>query len=45
MKVLFENLMRFEDGTTVKTDDLKALVLWAKDRKSEHEINYRPGAC
>ncbi len=42
MKVLFENLLRFEDGTTVKTDDLKALVLWAKDRKSEHEINYRP---
>ncbi len=42
MKVLFENLLRFEDGTTVKTDDLKALVAWAKDRKSEHEINYRP---
>jgi aconitate hydratase len=42
MKVLFENLLRFEDGTTVKTDDLKALVQWAKDKKSEHEINYRP---
>ena len=26
MKVLFENLLRFEDGDTVKVDDLKALV-------------------
>nr|WP_310522771.1 aconitate hydratase AcnA [Polymorphobacter sp.] len=42
MKVLFENLLRFEDGTTVKTDDLKALVAWLATGKSDHEINYRP---
>jgi len=42
MKVLFENLLRFEDGVTVKVDDLKAVVQWGHDHKSTHEINYRP---
>ncbi len=42
MKVLFENLLRFEDGSTVKVADLQAMVDWAKDRRSDHEINYRP---
>ncbi len=42
MKVLFENLLRFEDGSTVKTDDLKAMVAWLTTGKSDHEINYRP---
>jgi aconitate hydratase len=42
MKVLFENLLRFEDGSTVKVDDLKALVAWLGSGQSDHEINYRP---
>ncbi|MFZ4110671.1 MAG: aconitate hydratase AcnA, partial [Polymorphobacter sp.] len=42
MKVLFENLLRFEDGSTVTVADLKALVAWLDTGKSEHEINYRP---
>ena len=42
MKVLFENLLRFEDGSTVKVEDLKALVAWLGTGKSDHEINYRP---
>ena len=42
MKVLFENLLRFEDGDTVKVDDLKAMVAWALTGRSEREINYRP---
>jgi len=42
MKVLLENLLRFEDGTTVTTDDLKAMVQWLTDRTSEREIQYRP---
>ncbi|MBW8911963.1 MAG: aconitate hydratase, partial [Sphingomonas sp.] len=42
MKVLLENLLRFEDGTTVTTDDLKAMVQWLTDRASEREIQYRP---
>ena len=42
MKVLFENLLRFEDGSTVTVADLKALVAWLDTGKSDHEINYRP---
>ncbi len=42
MKVLLENLLRFEDGSTVTVDDLKAMVTWLTDRTSEREIQYRP---
>ena len=42
MKVLFENLLRFEDGSTVKVEDLAAMVAWTVNRQSNHEINYRP---
>lgn len=43
MKVLLENLLRFEDGGfTVSTDDVKALVDWQKDPHSNQEIQYRP---
>ena len=42
MKVLLENLLRFEDGKTVTVDDLKAMVQWLTDRTSEREIQYRP---
>lgn len=42
LKVLFENLLRFEDGNTVKTTDLKALADWLKTKTSQHEIAYRP---
>ena len=42
LKVLLENLLRFEDNSSVTTDDVKALVAWLKDRKSDTEIAYRP---
>jgi len=42
MKVLLENLLRFEDGTTVTVDDVKAIIDWQKERTSEREIQYRP---
>ncbi|EIK95070.1 aconitate hydratase [Pseudomonas sp. M47T1] len=42
LKVLLENLLRWEDGTTVTADDLKALAAWLKDRRSDREIQYRP---
>ncbi len=42
LKILLENLLRFEDGITVKTDDIKALADWLKTKKSHHEIAYRP---
>ncbi|MFA7431421.1 MAG: aconitase family protein, partial [Rhodospirillaceae bacterium] len=42
MKVLLENLLRFEDGRTVTGDDIKACAEWLKDRRSYREIAYRP---
>ncbi|MFM2043494.1 MAG: aconitate hydratase 1 [Pseudomonadota bacterium] len=42
MKVLLENLLRFEDGRTVTVEDVKAVAEWLKDRKSDREIAYRP---
>jgi len=42
MKVLLENLLRFEDGKTVTVDDIQALVDWQKERSSTREIQYRP---
>jgi aconitate hydratase len=42
MKVLLENLLRFEDGTTVTRADIQALVDWQKERRSDAEIQYRP---
>ncbi|WP_188237640.1 aconitate hydratase AcnA [Sphingopyxis sp. LK2115] len=43
MKVLLENLLRFEDGGfTVSTDDVQAIVDWQKDPRSAREIQYRP---
>ncbi|KKW92177.1 aconitate hydratase AcnA [Sphingobium chungbukense] len=43
MKVLLENLLRFEDGVTVTTEDVKAIVDWQNDKgKAEREIQYRP---
>ncbi len=42
LKILLENLLRFEDGDTVTTDDIKALTQWLKDKKSDREIAYRP---
>ncbi len=42
LKVLVENLLRFEDGSTVTVDHLKAAAAWLKDRRSDQEIAYRP---
>jgi aconitate hydratase len=42
MKVLLENLLRFEDGVTVTVEDIQAIVDWQKERKSDREIQYRP---
>ncbi|KTD29816.1 aconitate hydratase AcnA [Legionella maceachernii] len=42
LKVLFENLLRFEDGSTVTTEDIKALADWIHTKTSQHEIAYRP---
>ncbi|MBI4046223.1 MAG: aconitate hydratase, partial [Devosia nanyangense] len=42
LKVVLENLLRFEDGRTVTKEDIKAFVTWLTEKTSEHEISYRP---
>jgi aconitate hydratase len=42
MRVLLENLLRYEDGQTVTKDDIKAVVAWGKNRTSDREIAFRP---
>ncbi len=42
LKVLLENLLRHEDGNTVKKEDIQAIVDWLGPKTSTHEIAYRP---
>lgn len=42
LKILLENLLRFEDHNTVTQDDILALSEWVKTKTSDHEIAYRP---
>jgi aconitate hydratase len=42
LKVLLENLLRYEDGRTVTADDIRAVAAWMKDRTSDREIAFRP---
>ena len=43
MKVLLENMLRFEDGGfTVDVADAQAIADWQRDPKSTKEIQYRP---
>ncbi len=42
LKILLENLLRFEDGRSVNVEDVKALSSWLKEKKSSHEIAFRP---
>ena len=43
LRVLLENLVRHEDGTTVKKTDIAAFADWLKNGgKSVKEINFRP---
>jgi len=43
MKVLLENMLRFEDGKTVTETDVQAIIDWQKDPANPNrEIQYRP---
>ena len=42
LKILLENLIRFEDGSTVHREDIEALANWAADPPAAREIAYRP---
>ncbi|MCJ8191410.1 aconitate hydratase AcnA [Sphingomicrobium aestuariivivum] len=42
MKVLLENMLRFEDGKTVTKEDVQAIADWQKEQRIDREIQYRP---
>ena len=42
LKVLLENLLRFEDGRSVSVDDIRAVGAWLDARRGGREIGYRP---
>ena len=42
LKILLENILRFEDGATYKVADAKAIVAWQKGAHSEAEVPFRP---
>ena len=43
LKVVLENMLRFEDGKTVSLDDIRAFAIWAtQGGKNPREIAYRP---
>jgi aconitate hydratase len=42
LRVLFENLLRNEDGRSVKADDIRAMGSWLGTHTSEREIAFRP---
>ena len=42
LKVLLENLLRYEDDLSVNKNQIEAIKNWLKDKKSKIEIAYRP---
>jgi aconitate hydratase len=42
LKVLLENILRFEDGTSYTVDDAKALAGWLPAATSAKEVPFRP---
>ena len=42
LKILLENLLRHEDGSSVTRDDIQALLDWQPDAAPSKEIAYRP---
>ena len=42
LKVLLENLLRYEDDLSVNKSQIEALKNWLKEKKSKTEIAYRP---
>ena len=42
LKVLLENLLRCEDGTTVTAEDIQHVANWNKEHPQDQEIAYRP---
>jgi len=42
LKILLENLLRFEDSKTVKEDQIRAIKEWLEKKSSRTEITFRP---
>lgn len=42
LRILLENLLRFEDNNTVKLDDIKAFAAWISSKNEPRDIAYRP---
>ena len=42
LKILLENLLRFEDDATVRREDVETLANWADEPAAAKEIAYRP---
>lgn len=42
LKVLLENLLRWQDGDSVTLDDIQALAGWLENAHADREIAYRP---
>jgi aconitate hydratase len=42
LKVLLENVLRFEDGRSYKVDDARAVVGWLEKASSANEVPFKP---
>jgi aconitate hydratase len=42
LRILLENLLRNEDGVTVKADDIRALAAWNAQSRPSREISFTP---
>ncbi len=42
LRILLENLLRYEDGKTVHRADIQAVASWDPKKRVEHEVQLRP---
>src|SRR5260221_4308517 len=42
LRILLENLLRYEDGKTVQPADIAAVAGWNPHKRVEHEVQLRP---
>src|SRR2546430_2428498 len=42
LRILLENLLRYEDGKTVLPKDIEAVAAWNPRKRVEHEVQLRP---
>ncbi|HEU4615030.1 MAG TPA: aconitate hydratase, partial [Kofleriaceae bacterium] len=42
LRILLENVLRYEDGKTVQAADVQAVASWNPKHRVEHEVQLRP---